>query len=84
MPTGILFRAGSGIKLTACCFDDEPETPLQTNAAGRLEEAGPFAIKVYHNAEYPSYLLVPITRGNFLGTFMGGGKPRMRRQGRHI
>jgi hypothetical protein len=29
---------------------------------------------VYHHADYPSHLLLPITRGNRIGTYMSGGK----------
>ena len=77
VPTGLLFKAGSRIKLKICCADDEPRTPLQTNASGHLRRQAPSRIKVYHNAGHPSYVLLPVTRGNLLGTFMGGGKPHM-------
>jgi hypothetical protein len=30
-------------------------------------------ITVYNNAEYPSHLLLPITRGNVVGTYVSGG-----------
>jgi hypothetical protein len=29
---------------------------------------------VHHDAEHPSHLLLPITRGNVLGTFVSGGR----------
>jgi uncharacterized protein len=29
---------------------------------------------VHHNADNPSHLLLPITRGNRIGTFISGGK----------
>ena len=77
VPTGILFKAGSRIKLKICCTDDEPKTPLQTNAAGHLKRQSPSRIKIYQDADHPSHLLLPVTRGNVLSTFISGGKPHM-------
>jgi predicted acyl esterase len=77
VPTGILFKAGSRIKLKICCTDDEPKTPLQTNAAGHLRRQSPSRIKVFQDAEHPSHLLLPVTRGNVLSTYISGGKPHM-------
>ena len=31
-------------------------------------------ITVHHDAEHPSHLLLPITKGNVVGTFISGGK----------
>jgi hypothetical protein len=32
---------------------------------------------VYHDAAHPSCLILPITRGNVLGTYISGGEPYM-------
>lgn len=43
-------------------------------ATSRLWRQECSRITVYHNAEYPSHLLLPITRGNVIGTYISGGK----------
>jgi len=75
VPTGNLFKAGSRIKLKICSTDDEPRHPLEAVATGHLRRQSPSRITVYHDADRPSHLLLPITRGNILGTFLSGGKP---------
>ena len=30
-------------------------------------------VTVHHNDEYPSHLLLPVTRGNIIGTYVGTG-----------
>ena len=75
VPTGNLFKAGSIIKLKISCSDDEPKNPLEMIAGGNLLRQSPSRIKVYHDADHPSCLLLPITRGNVLETFLSGGKP---------
>jgi len=30
-------------------------------------------VTIYHDADHPSHLLVPVTRGNRIGTFISGG-----------
>jgi hypothetical protein len=52
--------------------DDEPENLFQVGHEHLLSQT-PNTIKVYHNAEYPSHLLLPITRGNIVGTYVSGG-----------
>jgi predicted acyl esterase len=60
----------------------EPLTPgkiYEFNIAiiptGNIRRQSPSRITVYHDAEHPSHLLLPITSGNVLGTFISGGKP---------
>jgi hypothetical protein len=31
-------------------------------------------VTVYHNEDHPSYLLLPVTKGNILNTYFSGGK----------
>ena len=75
VPTGNLFKAGSRIKLKIACTDDQPKHRLEMIASGHLCRQSPSQITIYHNTEHPSHLLLPITRGNILGTFMSGGRP---------
>jgi predicted acyl esterase len=75
VPTGNLFKAGSIIKLKISCTDDQPKNPLEMLACGNLYRQSPSRITVYHDPDYPSCLLLPITKGNVLETFLSEGKP---------
>jgi putative CocE/NonD family hydrolase len=72
--TGILFKAGSRIALKIRCVDDEPTNPLELAATGSIHRTAVARVTVFHNEDYPSYLLLPVTKGNILNTFMSGGK----------
>jgi predicted acyl esterase len=74
IPTGNLFKAGHRIGLRIRCVDDEkPKTFLEAIAQGHLWSQTPSWITVYHDAYHPSYLLLPITKGNIIGTYISGG-----------
>jgi predicted acyl esterase len=75
VPTANLFRAGARIKLRIACTDDEPAHSLEAIASGHIRRQAPARITVYHDDRYPSHLLLPITRGNVLGTYISGGEP---------
>lgn len=75
VPTANLFRAGSRIKIKISGADDPPSHPLEMIASGHLTRVSPSRITIYHNDDFASALLLPITRGNVLGTFVSGGKP---------
>lgn len=76
VPTGNLFRAGSRIKLKIACTDDaEPSHSLEALAGGHIRRQSPSRVTIFHNADYPSNLLLPITRGNIIGTYFSGGRP---------
>jgi predicted acyl esterase len=74
VPTGNLFKAGSRIGLKISCVDDKPTNPLELIACGSLRRAAVSRITVFYNEDYPSYLLLPITKGNILQTYLSGGK----------
>lgn len=75
MPYGILFKAGHRIGVRIKCSDDEkPSNFLEAVATGHLWRQAASTITVYHNADNPSHLLLPITKGNVLETFISGGK----------
>jgi uncharacterized protein len=78
VPTGNLFRAGHRICLKISCVDDEPPRHmLDLVAKGHLWRQAPSTVTVYHDASHPSHLLLPITRGNVIGTYMSGGHPTL-------
>ncbi|MEM1587111.1 MAG: CocE/NonD family hydrolase [Candidatus Bathyarchaeia archaeon] len=84
VPTAILFRAGSRIGLRISCVDDDPKTFFDYLAGNHIRRQHPARITIHHNAEYPSHLLLPITKGNIMGTFLSGGEipplsPELRR-----
>jgi predicted acyl esterase len=72
--TGNLFKAGSRIALKISCVDDEPKNPLELIATGTIKRTAVARVTVFHNEDYPSYLLLPITKGNILNTYFSGGK----------
>ena len=75
IPTGVLFKAGSrfGVRIKAADKDDKATDFLDQHGIGHLWRETPAEITVYHNDRHPSHLLVPITKGNRIGTFMSGG-----------
>jgi predicted acyl esterase len=75
VPTGNLFKAGSKIKLKISCADDVPKHTFEQIASGNIRRQSSSRITVYHNGDHPSHLLLPITEGNILGTFLSGGRP---------
>jgi predicted acyl esterase len=75
-PYGILMRPGSRLALRIKCADDEkPETALQAIALGHIARPNSARVTIHHDADHPSQLLLPITRGNRLETFISGGIP---------
>jgi predicted acyl esterase len=80
--TGVLLKAGMrlGLRIKATDRDAQAADFLDNHAYGHLWRETTASITVMHNNRYPSHLLVPVTRGNLLGTFMSGGKmPPMQR-----
>jgi uncharacterized protein len=75
VPTGVQLNAGMRLGLTIRATDqDEVATDfLDNHAYGHLYRDTTAKISVYHNNRYPSHLLVPVTKGNRIGTFMSGG-----------
>ena len=71
-PTANLYRAGHRILLKVSSADDPPVN-LYDMGHDHLCSQTPNTITVYHDARYPSHLLLPITRGNIVGTYVSGG-----------
>jgi hypothetical protein len=72
IPLAVLFKAGHRIVLKISGADDKPELLSEWRMTHLLSQT-PNTITVYHNAQYPSYLLLPITKGNLIGTYVSGG-----------
>ena len=74
-PYAILLRPGErlGIRLRGC-DDEKPGNLLQAIGSGSVVRPHRSTVTVHHDAEHPSHLLLPITRGNRIGMFMSGGK----------
>ena len=74
-PYGILLKAGEriGIKIKSA-DDDVPKDNLELIGIGHVSRRTASHISVHHNADHPSHLLLPITKGNRVGTFISGGK----------
>ena len=76
-PYGMLFKTGHRIGIRIKCADDEkPPHALHSFSMGHLWGQTPSRVTVYHNTDYPSHLVLPITKGNIIGTYMSGGKLR--------
>jgi predicted acyl esterase len=71
-PAAFLLKAGHRLGLKIASTDDEPEDLTQVKM-NHLSSQTPNTITIHHNASYPSHLLLPITRGNIIGTYASGG-----------
>ena len=74
-PYGILLKPGEriGIKIKSA-DNDVPKNYLELVGIGHVSSAGASQVSVHHDGDHPSHLLLPITRGNRIGTFISGGK----------
>lgn len=73
-PYAIHMRPGTRLAIRVKCVDNEkPATALNAIAMGHLASPRHSRITVWHDDDHPSQLLLPITRGNRIGTFMSGG-----------
>jgi predicted acyl esterase len=74
-PYAILLPPGHRLKLKIKGADDEtPKTFIDHLGQGQIWRQRASHVTVHHSAEYPSHLLLPITGGNRIGTFISGGK----------
>jgi len=74
-PNGFLLKPGERIGLRIKCVDDEkPANSLHAIASGHLWRQRTSRVTICHNADYPSHLLLPVTEGNIVETYMSGGK----------
>lgn len=76
-PYAILMHRGERLKLVIKCADNDRIIRfLERLGGGAIARAQASHVTIHHNAEFPSYLLLPITRGNRIGTFISGGLPQ--------
>nr|MDO8082381.1 CocE/NonD family hydrolase [Candidatus Freyarchaeota archaeon] len=74
IPTCNLFKVGHRIGLKISGVDDEePKSIIDLTFTPHLWSQTPKTVTVYHYADYPSHLLLPITKGNIVGTWISGG-----------
>lgn len=74
-PIGIQIKPGERLGIRIKSADNETaENIIEHMAMGHLSRMAGSRVSVHHNSECPSHLLLPITRGNVIGTFISGGK----------
>jgi uncharacterized protein len=74
-PYGILLKAGERVGIRIKSADDEvAQNSLEEAGIGHVWRRSGSHVTVHQNAEYPSHLLLPITKGNRIGTYISGGK----------
>lgn len=78
-PAAALFKAGHRIVLKISSSDDVPGDLTQVKMEHLCSQT-PNTITIYHSAQYPSHLLLPITRGNIIGTYVSGGDISLKSQ----
>jgi predicted acyl esterase len=72
---GIELKPGEKIGLRIKGADNEvPVTINEDIGSGSISRPMGSIVSVHHNDECPSHLLLPVTRGNRVGTFISGGK----------
>ena len=62
-----------GVRVKAADDDETPAGMVLGTALGHVSRPTAALITVHHDEDHPSVLLVPVTRGNLLGTFASGG-----------
>jgi hypothetical protein len=80
-PYCILLKPGERIGIKIKSADNDPATNyLELVGLGHVSSGSASQVTVHHNSDYPSHLLLPITKGNRIGTFISGGKlPQVKR-----
>jgi predicted acyl esterase len=71
-PIANLFKAGHRIMLKISSADDPPENLYQVGHEHLVSQT-PNTITIYHDAKHPSHILLPVTKGNIIGTYVSGG-----------
>ncbi len=78
-PMAVLFKAGHRIVLKISGADDVPDDLTRVKMNHLCSQASN-TITIYHDARSPSHLLLPITRGNIIGTYVSGGDISLKSQ----
>jgi hypothetical protein len=73
-PYGIRLRPGYRLAIRIAGHDGDPPTHhLHGIGSGHVARQSSSRVSIYHDTERPSQLLLPIIRGNRIGTFISGG-----------
>jgi hypothetical protein len=75
IPTANLFKAGTRIKLTITSADEKARHTFEQIAGGNIKRQSSSRITIFQDADHPSHILLPVTEGNVIGTFLSGGRP---------
>jgi predicted acyl esterase len=74
-PYGIRLRPGYRLAIRISGDDgDPPAHHLHGIGSGHVARQSSSRVAIYHDSDHPSHLLLPVTRGNRIGTFISGGK----------
>lgn len=75
-PYGILLESGTRLRLKIRTTDHGDPNPdiLSNHAVGLLAGAQENVVSIHHDPEHPSSLVLPITKGNRINTFLSGGR----------
>lgn len=73
LPTANCFKIGHRIAVKISSTDDAPTNTFESMASAHIHRARPSRVAIYHDESHPSNILLPITAGNVIGTFMSGG-----------
>ncbi|HUI85862.1 MAG TPA: CocE/NonD family hydrolase [Nitrososphaerales archaeon] len=75
LPISYLFRPGTKIGLRVSASDrvnDPSKNPITAVGTGHIAGQSIDRVTVYHESENPSSLLLPVTKGNLMGTYFSG------------
>ena len=71
-------RLGPGqrlrLRIRAADEDEAPADMVRGTAVGHVARQNAAILTIHHDEAHPSALLVPVTKGNVLGTFISGGR----------
>jgi len=75
-PYGIRFESGTRLRLRIRTTDHGDPNPdiLSNHAVGLVAGAQDNRLSIHHDVAHPSHLVLPITRGNIINTFLSGGR----------
>jgi predicted acyl esterase len=73
-PYAIALKPGERLGLRIKCADDEPPAnTLEVISMGHMARPSGARVTVLHDEDHPSHLILPVTAGNRIGTFVSGG-----------
>ncbi|HWG60419.1 MAG TPA: CocE/NonD family hydrolase [Streptosporangiaceae bacterium] len=77
-PFGRALLPGERLGLRIKAADDEPRPdPLRATGFGHVSRQTAARVTVHHSPQRPSCLLVPVVSGNYVGTYLSGGRLEM-------